>query len=105
MRSGSRQAKRKLDLWSRRDYCALDGRLVEAKAEKKLVGELTRHVGQPSVPQQLLIRRAARLLIMLAILERRCIESGDLGDLQSRQICALHNALRLSLAALGLTKP
>jgi hypothetical protein len=104
MRGGRRQARRKLTLWSNRGFAELDGRLVEAREERRIIRELTEHVGRPSVPQAILIRRAARLLIMLTQLERRIIEGNDLGDLTGRQCCALHNALRLSLSALGLER-
>ena len=69
-----------------------------------MIRELTRHVGSPSITQQILIRRSARLLIMVGQLERRLIEQNDIGDLASRQICALHNSLRLSLQALGFER-
>jgi hypothetical protein len=42
--------------------------------------------------QDLLIARCARLLIVIGILERRLIETGDIGDLAARQIIAFHNA-------------
>jgi hypothetical protein len=53
----------------------------------------------------ILIRRTARLLIMIGQLERRIIEGNELGDLVGRQTVALHNALRLSLSALGMDRP
>jgi hypothetical protein len=52
----------------------------------------------------ILIQRAARLLIMIGQLERRFIEGNELGDLGGRQVVALHNALRLSLQAIGLER-
>src|SRR5919106_7042987 len=102
MRGGARQAKRKQSLWSSRGFAELDGRLLEAREEKRLIRELTRHVGTPSITQEVLIKRAARLLIMLSQLEVRMIQNNELGDLAGRQIVALHNALRLTLNALGL---
>jgi hypothetical protein len=101
-----RVAKRHLSLWSRRDFFALDGRLLEAREEKRLVRLLTEHVGTPSVVQQMLIRRAARLLIIIGLLERKVIENPDkeLGDLACRQLIAFHNAIRLTFTALGIEK-
>ena len=87
-----------------RGYCELDGRLVEAREEKRVIRELSEHVGRPTVPQRILIKRAARLLVMIGQLERRMIEANELGDLGGRQVCALHNALRLSLQAIGLER-
>lgn len=105
MRGGPRQARRRLSLWSKRGFAEIDGRLAEAREERRVIADLTRHVGRPSIPQVILIKRAARLLIMIAQLERKMIETNDLGDLGGRQVCALHNALRLSLSALGMERP
>lgn len=102
MRGGPRQAKRRQSLWCRRGFAELDGRLLEAREERRLIAQLSEHVGRPTVVQKVLIKRAARLLIMIMQLERRMIEGNDLGDLGGRQVVALHNALRLSLTALGL---
>jgi hypothetical protein len=52
----------------------------------------------------ILIKRAARLLIMIGQLERRFIEGNELGDLGGRRVVALHNALRLRLQAIGLER-
>jgi hypothetical protein len=98
------QKQRRLSLWSMRGYCELDGRLVEAREEKRVIRALSEHVGAPTVTQRILIKRAARLLIMLGQLERRMIEANSLGDMGGRQVVALHNALRLSLQAIGLER-
>jgi len=102
---GPRAVKRNLSLWSQRGFAEIDGRLLEAREEKRIIRELTEHVGRPSVPQVILIRRTARLLIIIGQLERRIIEGNELGDLVGRQTVALHNALRLSLSALGMARP
>ena len=104
MRGSSRQARRRLNLWSKRGFAELDGRLAEAYEERRIIADLSRHVGQPTIPQKILIKRSARLLVMLSVLERRMIELAELGDLGSRQMVALHNALRLSLQAIGLER-
>jgi hypothetical protein len=102
---GPRVARRQLSMWSRRDFFALDGRLLEAREEKRLIRVLREHVGTPSVVQELMIRRAARLLIVIGLLERRVIERPDeLGDLACRQLVAFHNALRLTFSALGMER-
>ena len=104
-RGGPRQVKRRQSVWCKRGFAELDGRLLEAREEKRLIRALGEHVGgRPSVPQQLLIRRTARSLIMLGILERRVLEEHDLGDLQARQMIALSNSVRLNLVALGLER-
>jgi hypothetical protein len=95
--------KRNLSLWSKRNFDAIDGRLLEAKEEKRLIKALTEHVGgSPSVTQEILIKRTARFVIMLEVLERRVLETKDFGDLQARQMIALSNSARLNLQALGL---
>jgi hypothetical protein len=101
---GPRAVKRNLSLWSRRGYAEIDGRLLEAREEKRLIQALTEHVGQPSFPQQLLIRRTARALVMVSIIERRVLEQQEFGDLQARQLLALTNSVRLNLVALGLER-
>jgi hypothetical protein len=100
---GPRAVKRNLSLWSKRDFDAIDGRLLEAREEKRLIKALTEHVGgRPSVTQEILIKRTARSVIMLEVLERRVLETKDFGDLQARQMIALTNSARLNLMALGL---
>jgi hypothetical protein len=101
---GPRAVKRNLSLWSTRKYDAIDGRLLEAREEKRLVKALSEHVGQPTFPQTLLIKRTARSLVMVSILERRVLERQEFGDLQARQLLALSNSIRLNLVALGLKK-
>jgi hypothetical protein len=102
-RGGPRQARRRLSLWAKRNLTEIDGRLMEAREEKKLMRALVDHVGgEPSAPQLILIQRTTRLLLMLGILERRVLETHDLGDLQARQMIALANSVRQNLVALGL---
>ena len=47
MRGGPRQSRRRLSLWSKRGFAELDGRLAEAREERRIIADLTRHVGQP----------------------------------------------------------
>jgi hypothetical protein len=101
---GPRAVRRNLNVYSRREFDAIDGRLLEAREERRIVRALNDHVGQPSVPEQMLIRRTARVLIMLGVLERRILEGHDLGDLQARQTIALGNSIRLNLVAFGLKR-
>jgi hypothetical protein len=101
---GPRAVRRNLNLYSRRGFDAIDGRLLEAREEKRLIKALTEHVGRPSFPEQLLIKRTARSLVMLSVLERRILEKHDLGDLEARQTITLANSIRLNLMALGLKK-
>jgi hypothetical protein len=99
---GPGRVKRNLSLWSKRDFDAIDGRLLEAKEEKRLIAALTEHVGGRPSAAEILIKRTARFVIMLEVLERRVLETKDFGDLQSRQMIALANTARMNLVALGL---
>jgi hypothetical protein len=88
---------------ARRQPYEVDGRLLEAAEEQRLIAELTEHVGgSPTLPQRLLIQRIARTSIIVSVLERKVIEQGELGDLQSRQVNALWNTLTRCLTALGM---
>ena len=53
----------------------------------------------------LLIKRTARAVIMLATLEKRVLDSLDLGDLEARQMIALANSVRMNLSVLGIKRP
>jgi hypothetical protein len=94
-------------VYSRRRWGELDQRTAEALEERRIIEALTAHVGNnPTAPQQIMIRRAARVLIMVTLLERRVIENpGDFGDLALRQLCALSNSARLAMQAIGFDQP
>jgi hypothetical protein len=102
----SRKSPQRLSVWSKRHFGQLDQRTAEAIEERRIVRELTEHVGRPTAPQRILIRRAARALVIVTLLERRTIENpNDFGDLALRQLCALTNSARLALQALGFARP
>jgi hypothetical protein len=105
-RGGRRFASRKLSIWSRRPLAAIDRRTLEGRREKEVEAELVAHVGgSPSAVQKILIARAARLTVTVELMERRLIESGEVGDLNGRQVLAWVNSLRQVLVALGVEKP
>lgn len=54
--------------------------------------------------QKLLIARAAKLVVVIELLERRLIEEG-IGDLAGRQLLAWVNTLRRTLQVLGVERP
>jgi hypothetical protein len=84
----------------------LDARTLEGKTERRAIRELTAHLGgDPTFPQEVLIRRAARLLVMVEYMERHLIESDEMSDWASRQILAWTNTLRRTLEALGMDRP
>jgi hypothetical protein len=93
-------------MYSTRPLAAIDGRTLEAKRERQIAAELTAHVGgAPNTVQRILIARASRLLVLIEVMERRMIESGEVGDPAGRQIIAWVNAVRQVLALLGVQQP
>ena len=93
-------------LTKRSRHQRLDGRTFAGRTERRVVRELTAHVGgQPSAPERILIARAARLVMVIEMLERRLIEKGEVSDHSGRQILAWVNSLRLIMQALGLERP
>jgi hypothetical protein len=104
-RGGPRPAKRKVNVRRYEQVKELDARTLEGKTERRTIRELTAHVGgDPTVPQRILIRRAARLLVMVELMEVKLIENDESSDWASRQILAWVNALRLIMVALGLER-
>lgn len=105
-RGGPRFAKRRLSMWSRRPLTAIDGRTLEARREKEVVAELVAHVGgHPSAVQKILIARAARLTVVIELLERQVVEHGEVADLAGRQILAWVGTLSRILKLLGVERP
>jgi hypothetical protein len=86
---------------------AIDGRSKEGKFLRRCEAELVAHVdGSPSFAQKLLIRRAARAMLRLELLDAK-MASGSWTDHDARTFGGLNNALRLALRELGVreTKP
>jgi hypothetical protein len=86
---------------------AIDGRSKEGRFLRRCEAELTAHVGgSPSFAQTLLIRRAARAMLRLELLDAK-MASGSWTDHDARTFGGLNNALRLALRELGVreTKP
>jgi hypothetical protein len=103
---GPRPAKRKINVRRFAVGRELDARTLEGKSERRAIQELTAHVGgNPTFPQEVLIRRAARLLVMVEYMERHLIETDEMSDWASRQMLAWVNTLRRTLEALGMDRP
>jgi hypothetical protein len=101
---GPRPARRKVKL-SRPEQCReLDGRTLEGKTERRVIRELTAHVGTPTFPQKVLIRRAARLVTVIEVMEQKLVENDEVSDWASRQFLAWVNTLRQILVALGVQR-
>ena len=80
----------------------IDGRSREGRFLRDVERELVAHVGgKPTVTQKLLIRRLARGLLRLELLDER-ITRGELNDHDARTFSALSNAVRLTARELGV---
>jgi hypothetical protein len=84
----------------------IDGRLFEGKLERRTIRDLTRHLGgEPTVPQDILIRQAAKLVVVLDMLSVELVEKGEVSDFASRRYLAWCNSLTRILAMLGIEQP
>jgi hypothetical protein len=65
--------------------------------------QLAEHLGgNPTVPQRLLIDRAAFLVLHTSRMDAKALESGGFSPHAAREYLAWTNTLRRSLVALGL---
>jgi hypothetical protein len=81
---------------------AIDGRSREGRYLRKIEAELVAHVGgAPSFTQTMLIRRCARAMLRLELLDQK-MTSGNWTDHDGRVFGGLNNAVRLGLRELGL---
>jgi hypothetical protein len=82
----------------------LDGRTLEGRRERELIRQLTKCLGggELPMPQALMVRRAARLVLALEIAERQLIVKGKCDASASRLIHGWLQALRLVLRDLGI---
>jgi hypothetical protein len=80
----------------------LDGRSPEGRFLRHVEAALSQHVGgQPNFPQKLLIRRAARAMLRLELLDIKMAE-GNWTEQDGRIFGGLNNAVRLCLRELGI---
>jgi hypothetical protein len=83
----------------------IDGRSREGKFLRRVEAELVAHVGgSPSFAQSLLIRRAARSMLQLELLDAK-MSSGSWTAHDARTQGGLNNAVRLTLRELGIKPP
>ena len=83
---------------------SLDGRSAEGRFVAEFQAQLAEHVGgEPSVPQTILIKRAAVIALRLHLLDRKYAESA-LSDYDCKLYNSHCNTLRLLLRELGLKK-
>jgi hypothetical protein len=87
---------------SRGSLGEVDGRSKEGKFLRRIEGELVAQLGgEPSFAQRLLIRRAARSLLQLELLDEK-LSTGSWTAHDCRTQGGLNNAVRLALRELGL---
>jgi hypothetical protein len=80
----------------------LDGRSREGRYLRRVESELSKHVGgKPNFPQKLLIRRAARAMLRLELMDLK-MATGDWTEQDGRVFGGLNNSLRLCLRELGV---
>jgi len=81
---------------------SIDGRSQEDRFLRRVEAELVAHVGgSPSFTQRLLIRRAAKMMLRLELLDDKT-KDGALIERDGREYGALTNGLRLALRELGI---
>lgn len=70
---------------------------------RRVRDELTAHIGgNPSVTQRLLIERASRLALRLALMDRQSLTTAGLSERNAREYVAMDNGFRRTLTALGM---
>ena len=79
----------------------VDGRSREGRFLLKCEAELTAQLGEPMFTQRLLIRRLARAMLRLELIDEK-LTSGKLSAHDARTFSALSNQVRLIARELGL---
>jgi hypothetical protein len=80
----------------------IDGRSKEGRFHTQVHADLVQQVGEsPTISQTLLIRRIARSMLMLEILDHK-MASGKWTDVDARTQGGLGNGLRLMLREIGI---
>jgi hypothetical protein len=80
----------------------IDGRSREGRFLLLMERELTRQLGAPSFTQKLLIRRLARAMLRLELIDEKSMGGGTLTDHDARTFSALSNMVRLTARELGI---
>ena len=80
----------------------VDRRTREGKVMHQIAQALREHVGDPSVPEQMIIETTAFLWVQVNLLAPRVMEGSASSDLGDRQVLAYINQLKRNLETLGL---
>lgn len=86
-----------------RSLLRLDRRSREYRLIRQVRQDLVEHVGgKPNAAQRMLIERAAILSLRVAMLDQKIVDGAILTTMDNHQYLAWANALRRTIAALGL---
>lgn len=81
---------------------SIDGRSREGRFLRSFETELTKHLGNPSATQRLVIKQLAQLALRLALMDEKAGAAGEFSERDGRQYLAWANALSRGLRTLGL---
>ena len=83
----------------------VDRRTREGKVMREIAQVLREHVGNPTVPQEMLIETTAFLWVQVNLLAPKVMEGTAPSDFGDRQLLSYINQMRRNLETLGLTAP
>ncbi len=83
----------------------IDHRTSQGRLARHLERELSDYVGDPTPPQQLLIRMVTVLAVRLSMITERALAEREPSELTDRYLCSYSSQLRQALQALGLERP
>lgn len=72
---------------------------------RQIAEALREHVGNPSVPQEMLIETVSFLWVMVNMLAPQVMQGTAQSDHGDRQVLAYINQMKRNLEALGIEKP
>jgi len=83
----------------------VDGRTREGSVLNRVRADLTNHLGNPNIVQQMLIERCAWLTVRIEMLDRKIEKGEGFTQVDSNTYLAWHNSLVRTLARLGIRRP
>jgi hypothetical protein len=84
----------------------IDGRIYEGKLERRTIADLSAHLGGDlTVPQEILVRQCAKLVVVLDVLGVELVDKGEVSDFASRRYLAWVGQLRRTLETVGIERP
>ena len=83
----------------------VDRRTREGKVMREIAQALRDHVGNPSVPQEMIIETTAFLWVQINLLAPKVMEGTAQSDHGDRQVLSYINQLKRNLEVLGIASP